>query len=364
MPNSLDAEKGRRFWRKRGLMKKIKSLKRRIALILSLVMCVTGLGMEKVKAAEQEMVQEENGDLDQLVMEKNTMKFTLREMEDSPEKEALQKEYDKLCKQLKDRGVSDHITENIPLDGTSGISTYQTSPPDVSYLETNYDIDTYYQYITIDGGEKYYTLYSIVLTDKEGVFRNLAYVKNGEIILNGEVTNENAIQQFMLSSVKFMAGIAASGIENPFIGIAVSELINAIPDYESSYLIHGTHILEANSMSVNESVKYIYGYDEKYDRWIHLCSRNYVDVLYRLVLHYRTNRLEQKTKECRQMINPDRGGKTLPELVQYLLLRMEDKKKYPALDHIATNFSMYLTNSSKAKATLSLHGQVLPLFMD
>lgn len=327
-------------------------------------MCVTGLGMEKVKAAEQEMVQEENGDLDQLVMEKNTMKFTLREMEDSPEKEALQKEYDKLCKQLKDRGVSDHITENIPLDGNSGISTYQTSPPDVSYLEINYDIDTYYQYITIDGGEKYYTLYSIVLTDKGDDFKNLTYKQKDPVILNGEITNENAIEQFMLSSVKLMAGIAATGIQNPFVGFAVSELINRIPDYKASYLIHGASILEANSIAVNESVKYIYGYDEKYDRWIHLCSRNYADVLYNLVLTYKANkRLDNVTEKCRQMINPDRGGKTLPELVQYLLLRMENEIKYPSLDHIATNFSMYLTNSNTVKATLSLHGQVLPSAM-
>ena len=64
-------------------------------------------------------------------MEKNHMKHLLNEMENSQEKDNLQKEYDALCQQLKAMGVSNHITENLEFVVEDNISTYQTPEPDL-----------------------------------------------------------------------------------------------------------------------------------------------------------------------------------------------------------------------------------------
>ena len=63
-------------------------------------------------------------------------------------------------------------------------------------LSCYYDLDTYYQYVTIDGIK--YTLYKVVLTDKKELgFRNLSYVYDGQIILKGNISNDNDYLQFM-----------------------------------------------------------------------------------------------------------------------------------------------------------------------
>lgn len=319
--------------------------------------------MCSVKATEitETEIMQEDDTLDRLVMQKNNMKFSLQDMEESPEKEKLQKKYEALCAQLKEMGVSDHITEDIELVYDNGISVCKASAPDwESVLGTVYNVDSYYQYVTVDGTQ--YTLYKVVVTDK--TYRNLSYVYGDQIILNGKITDENAAKQFALSTVKFTAGLAANAIPNPFVGAAVSSLISAIPDYKPSYIVHGSNVLDANSISVHESVMYIYGYDEGNDTWWHLCSRDYAAINYTLSLLYMLDGKEKRVHSDYSInIIPDKGGKTQVQLVECLLERSENPYAYDPVDYLGTSVSLYLSNSSGVKATFRLHGTLNPYYL-
>ncbi len=336
-----------------------------IVFLLVMGIFINCIEIKSSKAGEQDFTYVENEDLDYLVMEKNKIKFILSTMKDSPEKVELQTEYEGLCKILKEKGVTNYISENIN-ESNKNISIHQAPVPDLNtLLSCYYDLDTYYQYVTIDGIK--YTLYKVVLTDKKELgFRNLSYVYDGQIILKGNISNDNDYLQFMTDVVKFSAGIATGGISNFVLGAAVSEVINAIPETEDYNVIHGQNVLCANSIGVNESVMYIYGYDAEYDRWIQICSRNYGYVNYNLVLTYKDshNRIKNVSlSNCHTSIVPDRGGRTQKELVQHMMLMSKDPSRYHMLDFISTEFSCSLSKSSSLKTVFKFHGNALPTFM-
>lgn len=347
-------------------MKKAKEiLKKVIVFVLACVFLISGLQVSYVYATEEKILSNENDNIEQLIMEKNHIKHILSEMEDSQEKEELQKEYNSLCQRLKSMGVNDHITEDLEYEIEDGISTYQTPAPDLStIIGDNFDIDTFYQGGRYNGTN--YILYKVIVTDKDGVLNKLSYYKPEMIILNGKVTDENALQKFIASSVKFatsqVAGIVAS---NPFVGAAVSLLIDLIPNYQSSYILQGgDNILNANSIVVEEAVTYIYGYDKDEDKWIHICSRNSAYVTYNLTLTYYDGlSFTNVTNVNNIIVTPDHGGKTNDGLAEYLVSRINDPIKYKILDYIGTSFTISLSNSSSVKGTFSLHGQANPYYM-
>ena len=76
----------------------------------------------------------------------------------------------------------------------------------------------------------------------------MQFINIGQIILKGNISNDNDYLQFMTDVVKFSAGIATGGISNFVLGAAVSEVINAIPETEDYNVIHGQNVLCANSI--------------------------------------------------------------------------------------------------------------------
>ena len=332
---------------------------------LVLGLCVTGLTPLDVKAAGTEIVLENNDDLEQLIMQKNHMKFSLGEMETSPEKEKLQMEYEALCQYLKGRGVNDHITEDLEWSAENGITTYQAPAPDLNtLLGTSFDLDTFYQGVSVDG--TIYSFYKVIVTDKAGNREKLSYERPGEVRLAGTIKDENALQRFAVSTVKFVASaVAGITIQDPFIGTAVSTLISAIPNYSPSYILScGGDILSANKINVEEAVMYIYGYNKEEDRWMHVCSRNSAYVTYNLSLSYYDGfSIDIINQVCHTLVIPDHGGKSNEELAKYMISMIENPTKYKTLDYIGTSFSMSLSSSDKLKVTLSLHGQANPYYM-
>ena len=336
-----------------------------VSFVLVFGLCITGFKTFTVKAAESEIATENNDDLETLIMKKNHMKYSLRKMDDSPEKEALQAEYDSLCTYLTTKGVNDCITENLEWRSEDAMSTYQVSAPDLNGLLGSYfDLDTYYSSVSIDG--TVYSLYRVIVTDKDG-YNHLSYVDPKTVVLKGSVKDETAHVRFARSVVTFTSHLLADSIiDNSFLGAAVSALIDAIPDYDPSYVIHNTanNILTAHSINVDEAVMYIYVYNKDKDLWMHVCSRNSAFVAYTVTLSYKDSfGTKNKSLDYEALLIPDKGGKSNEDLVRHMFSMVKYPGLYTLLDNVAKNFSMSLGNSDDFKTSVKFHGNADPYFL-
>ena len=232
--------------------------------------------------------------------------------------------------------------------------------PNFSTFKDLFDLDTYYQYGYVNG--KQYKLYNVIVTDKEGK-SSLNYTKKDSIILCGGVTNENQAKQLDVDAVKFVgtAIVAATTVSSPWLGFALSTLISMIPNYKSEDLIHGKNVVTVDSFTVDEIVRYVYGYDEVNDKWILIHSANRAVVTYLTVMHFRKNAItDLVSKTSRTYMDLEALSVTNDFLAQYLVRAIQNPHTFSILDKIYSNITMELDSTSGFKHTFPLHGTSEP----
>lgn len=338
-----------------------KTVKKVITCILT-IFIIAGGCLFTVLGAESDTISTEEeriATIERLLDQKYDLQINLQDMEQGIERDKLEREYAQLCNRLRELGVSNRITENIPLwDEESGVEPLIANPPDFSAYEAAFDLNTYYQYVTVDGVQ--YRLYNMVVSGKDKQNCKLSY-GIASMVLKGKVTNEMEAYQVGLSTLKFLTSTAAGLYGTPAFGVAVSALTAVIPDFKPVYLIHSSDAIVAGPVAVNEFVQYVYAYDEQKDYWVHIYSRNWAKVQYDLSLFYYNKYLTyERVERVPITVIPDKGGFTQEQKVRHFLLMLSKPSIYKPIDSIYNTLIIQMDQGSDEKQELPLHATSAP----
>lgn len=348
---------------------KLRTLKKLMAGILTIFLCMskipvavlanntlpdyTDTGIRIVKDNEVELVE-------QLINEKYILYSELLSTEDENKKNDLQKRYTIICQKLQKLGVSEELLEDIPLINNPEFAPYATLPS-FEALDQLFKFDTFYQYGYV--GSTVYKFYNVLVHDKNG--SKLHSTKNDSIVLCGSLSNVNQVKQLGLETIKFIAsaGITAA-IKSTWIGFALTTLISSIPNYEPEYLIHGGNTVTANNITIDEAVRYIYGYNEKTDEWQLIFSGNFVSIAYVTILNYKdppgSFQTKQETEQTTTVLELEAWDITVDELTQYLIMVKDSPNVYHGMDRIYNKFDLLLNEKYNFTYTFLLHGTKEP----
>lgn len=267
-------------------------------------------------------------------------------------------------------GVSNEITENIPLlslqqspdksDSQSGVSINRSNGPDFSAYSLIYNINSYYNHFTVDGEP--YTLYTVHVSDK--AWNNLSYQLYNPIVVQGNIVNLNAANQFVESIIKFTASTAAGNIPSPAASLTVSAIIDMMPNIVPTInYIHGQNVLTITPTYVDEFVKYVYAYDEENDDWVLVLSANRAKVLYQTNICYKDSYGYTANSHSTYTITPylDYNLYTFEQIVSRFLFMQQANITNPVnLIYSKIDLNLSTGASQQHKYTFYLHGDVWP----
>lgn len=213
------------------------------------------------------------------------------------------KEVADLIERLKEQGVmfNEEVPEelqelmmenvNFPSVGgsvamLSGIDYWDTAP--------SFDIFSEVCDITVVKSHTYYNehkyyVYEVTLNNKE--IQGLSSVYTDTVVLQGEINNVNAADNFAKASISWAANaILSAAIPNVY-SLAISTLTSAIISYTAQNVVHGENVLTANNFAVDEYARYIYISDSEDENhvWKLATVANKAYVQYRLNLFYKAS---------------------------------------------------------------------------